>query len=85
MDKGNTVVIDAKQEYIEDCLKHLNDPHTYNKLPNDPTTRIAKDIRRYLTVPQTGTDRPSHTRYMHATGGTLHTEILYAKQNAQGP
>ena len=48
-DKGNTIVIDDKQEYIEDCLKHLNDPHTYNKLPNDPTTRIAKDIRRYLT------------------------------------
>ena len=36
-------------------------------------------------MPQTRTDRPSHTRYMHATGGTTHTEILHATQNAQGP
>ena len=47
-DKGNTIVIDDKTEYIEDCMKHLDDPNTYNKLPNDPTKRIAKDITLYL-------------------------------------
>ena len=47
-DKGNTIVIDDRNEYIEDCTKHLNDPHTYNKLPTDPTKRIARDITLYL-------------------------------------
>lgn len=47
-DKGNTIVIDDKDEYIQDCTNHLNDPHTYNKLPTDPTTSISKDINRYL-------------------------------------
>ena len=48
VDKGNTIVIDDKVEYIQDVMTHLNDPHTYNKLPSDPTERISKDITRYL-------------------------------------
>ena len=36
-DKGNTIVIDNKDEYIQDCLTHLDDTNICNKLPNDPT------------------------------------------------
>jgi len=47
-DKGNSIVIDDKAEYIQDCLRHLNDRQTYTRVNRDPTELIAKDIQNYL-------------------------------------
>ena len=43
-DKGSTIVVQNKADYILDALQHLNDPNTYRVLDGDPTSNICHDI-----------------------------------------
>ena len=43
-DKGSTVVIQDKQEYIETGLEHLSDKDTYNELQEDQTKQVAEEV-----------------------------------------
>ena len=47
-DKGSTIVIQNKTDYINEAMQHLNDKHTYLPLPGDPTYSICKQIRNKL-------------------------------------
>ena len=47
-DKGSTIVVQAKADYIRDGLEHLNDPRTYKKLEGDPTKSICCGINQLL-------------------------------------
>ena len=43
-DKGSTVVIQDRQEYIETGLQHLSDRDTYNELQEDQTKQVAEEV-----------------------------------------
>ena len=43
-DKGSTVVIQDRQEYIEMGLEHLSDRDTYNELEEDQTKQVANEV-----------------------------------------
>ena len=47
-DKGSTIVVQNRTDYIKDAYEHLNDPNTYKKLDGDPTIRICHGIVQLL-------------------------------------
>ena len=42
--KGFTIVVQNRADYIQTALEHLNDPATFRKLDGDPTNCICKKI-----------------------------------------
>ena len=49
-DKGSTIVVVAKKDYIEDGLKHLDDPTVYRKLKTDMIPRVYSKITSFLNT-----------------------------------
>ena len=47
-DKGSTIVIVNRNDYIEDGLKHLDDPTVYRKLKHDTTPTVYSKIINFL-------------------------------------
>ena len=47
-DKGSTIVVQDKSDYIKIGLEHLNDPHTYKVLDGNPTSNICNGINLLL-------------------------------------
>ena len=47
-DKGSTVVVLNKKDYIEEGLKHLDSPYVYKQLKSDITPFIRSFIMRFL-------------------------------------
>ena len=47
-DKGSTVVIQDRQEYIETGLEHLSDRDTYNELEVDQTKQVANEVTQAI-------------------------------------
>jgi len=47
-DKGSTIVVQNKADYIKDALEHLDDPNTYKELDGDPTSSICRGINQLL-------------------------------------
>ena len=47
-DKGSTVVIQDRQEYIEMGLEHLSDRDTYNELEEDQTKQVANEVTQAI-------------------------------------
>ena len=47
-DKGSTIVVVNKDDYIEEGLKHLDNPTVYRKLKHDATTNIYNRITVFL-------------------------------------
>ena len=47
-DKGSTIVVQNKTDYITDALEHLSDSVTYKELNGDPTFSICRGIRQLL-------------------------------------
>ena len=47
-DKGSTIVVQNRTDYITDALEHLNDPNTYKELDSDPTNSICCGINLIL-------------------------------------
>ena len=47
-DKGNTVVVKNRQDYIKNAKTHLNNPQVYNKLQQDPTHTLKEKIIQKL-------------------------------------
>ena len=47
-DKGSTIVVQDRADYIRDALEHLNDPNTYKELDGDPTNSICRGINQVL-------------------------------------
>ena len=43
-DKGSTIVVQHRADYIKAALEHLNDPDTYRVLDGDPTNSICSGI-----------------------------------------
>ena len=43
-DKGSTVVIQDRQEYINTGLEHLSDKNTYSELEEDQTKQVAEEV-----------------------------------------
>ena len=43
-DKGSTIVVQNRTDYIKAALEHLNDPVTYTVLDGDPTSAIYSGI-----------------------------------------
>lgn len=48
-DKGSTIVIMDREQYIADGLKHLRDPTTYKSLAHDTTDQTKRAIKAKLT------------------------------------
>ena len=44
-DKGNTVVVEDRCDYIQNATKHLNDIQTYKPLENDLTHNLKTVIQ----------------------------------------
>ena len=47
-DKGSTVVLQNKNDYITEGLKHLCDPIVYRKLNVDTTNQTKNEINKFL-------------------------------------
>lgn len=47
-DKGSTIVVQDKLDYIKDDLSHLNDPTTYRKVNKNTTEDTKKEINKLL-------------------------------------
>ena len=47
-DKGSTIVVQNRTDYIKDAYEHLNGPNTYIKLDGDPTISICRGIIQLL-------------------------------------
>ena len=47
-DKGSTIVVLNRDDYIEDGLKHLDNPTVYRKLKSDITGEVYQLIMRFL-------------------------------------
>ena len=47
-DKGSSIVIQDKDTYIQEGMKHLGDPKTYTELRGDPTNKVAQQINTYI-------------------------------------
>ena len=47
-DKGSTIVVQDRSDYIHNALEHLNDPHTYRVLDGNPTSNICTGINHFL-------------------------------------
>ena len=47
-DKGSTIVVQNRADYIKDALQHLNDPNTYRMLDGNPTSDICQGIMTLL-------------------------------------
>ena len=47
-DKGSTIVVQDRSEYIRCALEHLNDPYTYRVLDGNPTSNICTGINHLL-------------------------------------
>ena len=45
-DKGSTIVVQNRINYIRHALEHLNDPYTYRELDGDPTNSICGNINQ---------------------------------------
>ena len=43
-DKGSTIVVQNRADYVKAALEHLNDPTTYKLLDGDPTSCICSSI-----------------------------------------
>lgn len=48
-DKGSAIVIQNRKDYIEECMRQLNDTTFYKELPTDPTGRFESEISNFLT------------------------------------
>ena len=49
-DKGSTVVVISKEDYINKVQQQLNDTNYYQKLNKDPTSSYITEIRRIMTM-----------------------------------
>ena len=49
-DKGSTVVVISKEDYINKVQQQLNDTNYYQKLNKDPTSSYITEIRRVVTM-----------------------------------
>ena len=47
-DKGSTIVVQNRADYIRDALEHLNDPIRYKELDGDPTRSIYRGLNEFL-------------------------------------
>lgn len=47
-DKGDTIVVETTERYIEDGLKHLNDIATYQSIQEDINPTVSQAIDKYL-------------------------------------
>ena len=52
-DKGSTIVIRHRDDYIQEGLEHLSDPDTYMELDGDRTTEITTTVKRTLQLLKT--------------------------------
>ena len=41
-------MIQDKEEYLQEGLKHLSDTKTYRELPGDATKELVKEITTYV-------------------------------------
>ena len=48
-DKGNTVVVEDRTDYIRNAMTHLNNKDVYERLTGDPTTSLKKAIEAKRT------------------------------------
>ena len=47
-DKGSTIVVQNKADYIENGLKHLDNPTVYQKLASDMTNEVYHFVNKFL-------------------------------------
>ena len=49
-DKGSTIVVQNRADYIRTALEHLKDPITYRKLDGDPTVVSVLTLTSYFKI-----------------------------------
>ena len=47
-DKGSTIVVQNRADYIRDALEHLDYPIRYKELDGDPTRSICRGLNKFL-------------------------------------
>ena len=48
-DKGSTIIVEDREEYIRNAMAHLNDPSIYKPLHNDISPTLKEVITNKLT------------------------------------
>ena len=49
-DKGSTIVVQDRSDYIRNALEYLNDPHTCRVLDGNPTSNICTGINHHILL-----------------------------------
>ena len=85
-DKGSTVVIQDKQEYIETGLEHLSDKDTYNELQEDQTKQVAEEVTQAVrAMYQEGhIDKPT-AEYLLSPQMVMTQEMYFQKKTHKNP
>lgn len=76
-DKGSTIVVRNRKDYIQEGLEHLSDTNTYLRLDEDMTDQVATTVRRtLLSMKQSGLLSPRMTEYC-LPPQTPRTAVIY--------
>jgi hypothetical protein len=83
-DKGSAVVIQDREQYIQECSRQLNDTKYYTKLESDPTPSFTKDVdkalKKAVTVGLIDNDMKNALRPKNTKPGRFYTLPKIHKQ-----
>ena len=81
-DKGNTVVVEDRTQYINNALTHLNDPTIYTKQKSDPTLVLKETIKQKLhTLYKQGFIQKKLVSLLLPTRTPQNIQIILFKEN----
>ena len=61
-DKGSGIVLEDRENYIQDGLKHLSDKDIYEQVNSDPTIQLTKTINNYVQKMHSEGTIDTHTK-----------------------
>ena len=76
-DKGSSVVVENREDYIAEGLKHLSDQSIYQNIPTDPTQELAKTINGYVIKLKNKGYIDRHTKDFLTLQLPVRTQLLY--------
>ena len=85
-DKGSTIVVEDREEYIRNAMIHLNDPVVYKSLHNDISPTLKEAIINKLTsLRNKGFLKQTWFEFCKPPRQTRTSRLYFLKKNSQKP
>ena len=84
-DKGSTIVIMNKSDYIDRGNKHLSDTSTYEPLQDDITNELKKQINLKLNKLHENGLLTTHVKILQTTRPNKNIQTIFPTKNPQEP